>query len=307
MSWTGHLWTLGPSVVHRLRPEQAPAAQPWSTTVDGGCARAVRLTGALRERESSDTLVVVVHGLGGALDSHYCVRAAHAIDDAGWSSLRLALRGADRAGEDFYHAGLEADLAAAFASPELARYTRLFVLGYSLGGHVSLHAAVRRVDARLAGVAAVCAPLDLDKSATAIDRRGLWVYRNHILSGLKDIYAAVAARHPVPTPLSRIMQVKHIREWDTLTVVPHYGFASVDDYYARMSVGPQLHKLQCPTLLLPSRHDPMVPPWAFEAHLAAASPQLTVRWIDAGGHVGFPEHVGLERQAMQWFAQQGSA
>jgi len=261
----------------------------------------------MRQRDDSDAVVVVVHGLGGAIESHYCVRAAQAIDDAGWSSLRLALRGADRSGEDFYHAGLVADLEAAFASPELARYRRLFVLGYSLGGHVSLHAAVRRSDPRLAGVAAVCAPLDLDKSATAIDRPALWVYRHHVLSGLKEIYAAVAAKRSVPTPLPRILRVKTLREWDTLTVVPRYGFASVDDYYTRMSIGPRLSALTCPTLLLPSRHDPMVPPWAFESHLRDIPEALTVRWIDDGGHVGFPEHVALESQALAWFAKQAPA
>jgi hypothetical protein len=228
------------------------------------------------------------------------------------SSLRLALRGADRSGEDFYHAGLASDLEAAFASAELAHYRHLLVLGYSLGGHVSLHAALRRADPRLRAVAAVCAPLDLDKSSAAIDDPRLWVYRHHVLAGLKQIYTAVAARRAVPTPLARVQRVKTIREWDTLTVVPRYGFASVDDYYARMSVGFQLGALACPTLLVPSRHDPMVPAWTFEPLLATASPALTVHWVERGGHVGYPSHVAIaghaprsvEDHVLEWLAAQ---
>jgi hypothetical protein len=220
------------------------------------------------------------------------------------SCLRLALRGADRGGEDFYHAGLVSDLHAAFASRELARYRRLYVLGFSLGGHVSLHAALARDDLRLCGVAAVCAPLDLERSAAVIDRPALWLYRNHILSGLKEIYAAVAARRSVPTPLARVLAVKTIREWDALTVVPRYGFDSVEDYYARMSAGPRLLGLTCPVLLLPCRNDPMVPPASFEDYLSAPPAALTVRWLDRGGHVGFPAHVALEAQVLDWFAEQ---
>ena len=301
MSWSGHYWTLAPTVMERLRPQSTPPSQPWSTQLDDGHRRMLKLGGALRQRDDSDAVVVVVHGLGGAIESNYCIRAAHAIEARGLSCLRLALRGADRSGEDFYHAGLVADIEAAFASPELARYRRLYVLGFSLGGHVSLHAALGRSDLRLAGVAAICAPLDLGQSADVIDRPSLWVYRNHILSGLKDIYAAVAAKRAVPTPLARVLKIKTIREWDALTVVPHHGFASVEDYYARMSIGPRLSQLACPALLLQSLHDPMVPPASYEAYLAEPHAALTVRFTDHGGHVGFPAHVGLERQVLDWF------
>jgi predicted alpha/beta-fold hydrolase len=137
------------------------------------------------------------------------------------------------------------------------------------------------------------------------------VYRRHVLSGLIEIYTEVAKRHAVPTPLARVQQVKTIREWDTLTVVPRFGFASVDDYYARMSAGPRLHGLSCPTLLLPSRHDPMVPPGTFEDLLAGASSQLEVRWVERGGHVGYPGRVALagedadslEQHVARWFSR----
>jgi predicted alpha/beta-fold hydrolase len=273
---------------------------PWSTSTHDPEQPIVRLSGALCERADSDSMLVIVHGLGGATESHYCVRAAHAAHAAGVSSLRLALRGADRSGEDFYHAGLASDVEAALASPELARYAHLYVLGYSLGGHVSVHVAQRWRDTRLRAVAAVCAPLDLDQSARAIDDPRLLVYRHHVLSGLKDIYAHVAARKPVPTPLPRVRAIRTIREWDTLTVVPRYGFSSVDDYYARMSAARVLAQIHCPTLLLPSRQDPMVPPWALEHCLPSRSASVSLEWIEHGGHVGYPPHVDVDKRALNF-------
>ena len=89
----------------------------------------VRLTGRLTLEPGASGIVVIVHGMGGRTTSHYCLRAAAAARRAGFSSLRLSLRGSDREGEDFYHAGLTADLRAALTSPAVARHERVFILG----------------------------------------------------------------------------------------------------------------------------------------------------------------------------------
>jgi pimeloyl-ACP methyl ester carboxylesterase len=68
------------------------------------------------------------------------------------------------------------------------------VLGFSLGGHVTLCHALRPSDARLRAVASVCAPLDLAAGCSAIDHPRAAVYCGHVLAGLKEIYTAVARR-----------------------------------------------------------------------------------------------------------------
>src|SRR6185436_15956713 len=129
-----HLWTLGPRLAHAVRPPRVPDSLPWETVVQDPQVGPVRLTGRLRELPG-DELLVLVHGLGGSSTSVYMLQGAEAAEAAGLSCLRVNLRGADRLGEDFYHAGLTADLHGAVASPEVARYRRIYVLGYSLGGH----------------------------------------------------------------------------------------------------------------------------------------------------------------------------
>lgn len=254
----------------------------------------------------------MVHGLGGSYDRAYCVQAAWAAQRAGLPCLRIGLRGADRSGDDFYHAGLIADLDAALNSPELAGYERLFVLGYSLGGHVTLRYAVESPQQRVAAVAAICAPLDLELAAQSIDSRASGIYRRHVLSGLNEIYGAVARLRNVPTPLSRVLKARTIREWDGLTVVPRYGFGSAENYYREMSAGPRLAGLRVPSLMVQSKHDPMVPPWTYEKHLAKASSKLEFKALGQGGHVAFPRvrlhpHAQpgiLEDQVLAWLTQQ---
>jgi uncharacterized protein len=294
-SFAGHAWTIVPAVAHRLAPRHAPAAAAWTTTLQDPRSGRITLHGKLRELPGADRCLVVVHGLGGASDAHYCVQAAHAAERAGISCLRLNLRGSGGDGQDFYHGGLTADVSAAAQSLALVRYERLYVLGYSLGGHIALRFGLGEAlgESRVRAIAAICAPLDLDLSARAIDRTRSLVYRYHVLAGLKRSYAEVARRCPVPTAAPLVEAARTLRQWDSLTVVPRYGFGSVDDYYASMSVGPHLSQLAVPTLLVQADRDPMVPPWTYEHHLQRSHPRLVVHRLKQGGHVGFPARFAL--------------
>ncbi|HVG06630.1 MAG TPA: alpha/beta fold hydrolase [Thermoanaerobaculia bacterium] len=291
-----HLWTLSPGIRHAVRPGRAPESRPWETAVDDPQVGPVRLTGRLRELPGDD-LLVLVHGLGGSVDSHYMVRGAKAAEAAGLSCLRVNLRGADRGGDDYYHAGLTGDLHAALASPEAGRFRRIWMIGYSLGGHVVLRLATEPADPRLEAVAAVCAPVDLALSVVEIDSPGFWLYRRYLLRSLSDIYRAVAARrpvhYPVDYPVEKLGEIRLIREWDDRIVAPRHGFADAADYYARMSVAPRLPELRVPALLLNSECDSMVPARAVRPALELESPNFRVDWV-RGGHVAFPDTEVIE-------------
>jgi uncharacterized protein len=248
------------------------------------------------------------------MDSLYVSSVVPAAAALGLACLRLNLRGADGSGEDFYHAALTADLHAALASPPLAGFTDIYVLGYSLGGHLTLCFAAEPRDTRVRAVAAVCSPIDLARSAWAIDQPGRAPYRHYVLRKLKDCYSRVAQRRPLPTPVESVLAVRSIRQWDACAVVPRYGFASTDDYYAHASVAPRLRDLGVPALLVNTEHDPMIPAATVRPALVGAAPRLDVRWLRAGGHVGFPYDVdlgekaprGLEPQILHWLTHVGS-
>ena len=289
----GHFWTLMPKMADALAPARAPVSEPWSVRLEDPSAGLITLTGRLRRPKGARGLLIVVHGLGGSCQSPYARRAARAAQAAGLACLRLNLRGADRRGDDFYHAALTKDLAAAIASDEAAGFGEIYVLGYSLGGHMALRYAALSPDRRLKAVAAVCAPLDLDACATSLDRPRVWPYRTYILKGLLSIYEAVAVRRPVPIPAAEARRIRGIREWDRLIVAPRHGFAGAEDYYARASAGPHLGGLAVPALMVASEEDPMVPAASLQPFLKPAPSSLTVRWVRRGGHVGFPGALNL--------------
>lgn len=308
---SGHFWTLSGRLRALLAPPVPPPAVTWSTHLDDPATGRVRLTGLLGGPREAGCLLLLVHGLGGSVGSPYLVAAAAAAERRGLATLRLDLRGADRAGEDYHHAGLTADLAAALASPELARFPCLLLAGFSLGGHLVLRYLTEEPDPRVRAGVAVCAPLDLAAGADAIDAPARWPYRRYLLNHLVEIYAAVAARRPVPVPVARARQVRRLREWDDLVVAPRFGFRDAADYYARASVGPRLAELRRPALLVAARRDPMVPAATLDGVLAArprSLPGLELRWAERGGHVYFPAGLdlglpgppGLEGQLLGW-------
>lgn len=315
MGLSAHLWTVWPLVRERFSPQPQPAAEEWSLDVDDPSLGRVRLTGLLRQPEGSTGLVVLIHGLGGSATGRYMTRAAHAADEMGLATLRLNLRGADRRGGDLYHAGLTSDLAAALVSPRLAGMANLYVLGYSLGGHLALKLATEVEDARLRAAAAVCSPLDLDRTVRAFDRPSRWPYRRYVLSGLFEIYDEIARRRDVPVPPEEVRRVRLLRDFDRLTVVPRFGFDSAEDYYRRAGVGPRLGELRVPALLVAAEGDPMVDAHGIRPALDGGSTSLDVRWLRSGGHVSFPGRLdlglgppyGLERQVLAWLTSAGRA
>jgi hypothetical protein len=306
----GHLRTVLPRLGDALRTPPTPRAEPWSAIADGP-GRPVLLSGWLRRVPDTDTLVVIVHGLGGSAETPYARRAAATAETLGASSLRLNLRGSDHRGEDFYHAGLTADLHTALASPELADYSRLYIAGVSLGGHLALRLLTEEHDPRLRAVAAVCSPLDLDATSAAFDRPQCALYRYYILRRLREIYTEVAARHPLPTPPETLRSVRRLRQFDALTVAPRFGFESAEDYYARACVGPLLGSIVKPVLFVAAEDDPMVPRSTVVPALAAAPATMDVRWVRQGGHVSVPSDLdlgvaapaGLTGQVIGWLLE----
>ena len=310
----GHLWTVAPVATALVRPPRLSAWRPWSTVVDDPEVGPVRLSGALHlpvgrrsSPQASNAIIIAVHGLGGDIDSHYIRRAATCATDQGIACLRLNLRGADMDGDDHYHAGLTDDLAAAIASPDLARFERIFLLGYSIGGHLCLLYAAQNHDRRLRGVAAINPPLDLAIASRDIDSPLRWPYRHHVLTALKRSMAVVGKRRPLPISMSALWKINTCRQWDEQLIAPRFGFSGADDYYARTSVKRHLSKVSCRMLIVGSRFDPMVLPRCMDAA------RQKIRWLEKAGHVGFPSDVdlqqsaplGLESQVTAWLCQNG--
>ncbi|TPV96189.1 MAG: alpha/beta fold hydrolase [Myxococcales bacterium FL481] len=316
---SGHLWTIAPTVLGRglarIRA-RATHGQRWHCTVSDDPE--VTLTGRLESAPHQRTLCVILHGLGGSANSVYMLRCATACREHDIASLRLSLRGADGRGDDMYHAGLVGDLHQVLDHPLVAAFSRLIVVGYSLGGHVALHLAASDPPPKRkpAAVAAICPPLDLAAASAGFDAGPRWLYRRHVLESLKSSYATIAARGRGWVDPHLVATIDRIRQWDDQVVVPRFGFASTDAYYRQMSAGPRLSRLAVPTLILHSRLDPVVP-WSAVAPWRGTSPRACFTDVASGGHCSFAPGTDLrldprasraasvEHQLIRWCLRAG--
>jgi uncharacterized protein len=316
MSLLGHFWTIAPNLQRRLLPQDQVQAEDWSCSVPDERYGTVTLHGRLshdgqsRVARGASELLIAVHGLGGSSESGYLLGAARAAMAAGLSCLRLNQRGADRRGEDYYHAGLWEDLGVVIGDPSLEKFEAIYLLGYSIGGQLCVHWAAKGTleASRVRAVASVCAPLDLAQTAANLDSLGNSVYRAHVLHGLRKAYGAVAKRREVPVPMADAMRITRMREWDERITVPRFGFRDADHYYAEASAGRCLRDVRCPTMLVVAEQDPMVPFATVEPALREVSSHVVVKRTTRGGHVGFPANfsldqpgpLGIEQQLITW-------
>lgn len=312
----GHFWTVAPRLASFVVAPAAPPDRALRIPFVDRLRGELTLTGRLAELAGARTIVLVLHGLAGSADSPYARRLAASLYGSGMASLRLDFRGAGGEGPDFYHAGLTDDLRTALAAPELARYERVAIVGFSLGGHVALRWAGEEgagADPRVFGLVAVSSPLDLELGARALDAPGNTLYRTYLLRGLRRHAERIERERPgtIAGTQAERERARTIRAWDALVVAPRWGFASAEDYYLRASAAPLLPEVRIPVWVVHAEHDPMVPVWTVrEAHRrlpSAVEVTLTAR----GGHVGMPYDLdlgraggrGLEAQIVDWLRE----
>ncbi|MBL4633891.1 MAG: alpha/beta fold hydrolase [Kofleriaceae bacterium] len=296
----GHFWTIAPHFVDTVFTPKTPGIS-WTTTVSDSRYSSVELSGFLDEVEGANAIVLIVHGMCSTAEVPYVIMAGRDARKVGLSSLRLNLRGADRCGQDIYHAGLVEDIEATIASAEVQKYETVYVLGFSLGGHVAMRYGLNP-GPKVRRIVSLCAPLDLSASCQHIDKLRQRVYRRHLMTGLKECARASELHREMELSHVGIESIRTMREWDSRVVAPRFGFRNAEDYYQQMSMGPRLADMRVPALLVFAEKDPMVAAQHIRPSLRGINDQTEVRWL-SGGHVCFPAKLKAVESAMHWLTE----
>lgn len=262
----------------------------------------------------SAPLLVLFHGLEGSSASHYAQAFAAEAARRGWRFAIPHFRGcsgeiniAPRA----YHSGDHAEIAWMLGRFRALHDGPMVAVGASLGGNALLrHAEEAGLTAahELRALAAISAPLDLAAGADAIGRGfGRQVYTRLFMRTMTRKAFVKLAQHPGLFDAARMRAARDLREFDDIFTAPLHGFASADDYYARASAGPQLHRIRMPALVINARNDPFLPAHALPG-AGEVGPHVTLWQPGHGGHVGFaggrwPGHIGaLPTRVTEWLA-----
>lgn len=255
-------------------------------------------------RAGAQRLAILSHGLEGNSRNNYMRGSAEALHAAGWDVLAWNYRGCS--GEPnrllrFYHAGDTGDLR--FLVERAAReYARIAVVGFSLGGNVTLKYLGETPPHPAVGVGvAVGAAVDLQSCVRRLDR--LWDNRIYLHNFLGPLLARIehkARIFPGQLDTRGLRSVRGIEEYDDRYAGPIHGFAGADDYYARSSSRQFIPCITVPTLLLNARNDPFLSPACFPVEEAEASAHFFLEAPESGGHLGF---LDLRRGIAPWSEQ----
>jgi len=260
------------------------------------------------EKAMQRPLLVLFHGLEGSSGSHYAQAFAHVAAAARVDYVVPHFRGcsgelnlAPRA----YHSGDHEEIGWILAGLREGRDAPVLAVGVSLGGNALLRWAAEVGESashRVAAVAAVSSPLDLAAGARAIGRGfNRWVYTGMFLRSMKPKALRKLAQHPGLFDRDALMAARDLYAFDDIFTAPLHGFADADDYYARASASPHLHRIRVPALALNAANDPFVPPASLPAPGRAGDWVMVCR-PGQGGHVGFP--AGHFPGHVQWMPQQ---
>jgi uncharacterized protein len=241
--------------------------------------------------DNNDQIVLVLHGLGGSIESPYANGIMNAILAAGWQGVFMHFRGCSHECNRLarsYHSGETADLD--FIIKEIVRRTpkaKIAVIGYSLGGNVLLKwLGETGSTAPITCAVAVSVPFELNKAADRMNLGFSQIYQWWLLRQLKSELSRKFKRIPSPININNLKKLRTFWEFDDQVTAPLHGFKGVNDYYHRSSSRQYLKNIHIPTLVIHSLDDPFISPNAIP-NIDEISEKITLEVSKSGGHVGF--------------------
>lgn len=289
-----HLQTVYPYYFRRI-PELTVSRERL-TTPDGDFLDVDRIK-ADRPRGAA----IVSHGLEGSSRSGYARAMAAALVAEGWDALLWNYRGCG--GETnllkrSYHSGATEDLEAV-VNHYSTHYEQLFLIGFSLGGNLTLKYLGERgssTPTSLVGAVAFSAPCDLKSSAETLAHPTRMVYMRAFLKDL-EVKLREKARLFPDIELNNFHRIRTFQEYDELYTAPLHGFLGAEDYWARCSAKHYLSEITLPTLLINALDDPFLGPECMPYEEAKDHPYLHLETPRNGGHLGF---IRFAKDGLYW-------
>lgn len=213
----------------------------------------------------------------------------------GYNAIHLKQRGEGDSihlTKSLFNAYLEDDLQCAMK--ELRRWglTKLYLVGLSAGGYLSLFEPARmgsKATAYIRGIVAVSPPLNFLSSWKRVETQ--WLYNSLLLYVYKNIIKRRTRVDPPGTwDESQLKKIKTKSQW-LETYMHHWGypekFSSLEEYNKLTDVSPLLAKIKVPTLIISAYDDPVIPIEPFLKSPITNNPSIITLLPKHGGHGGF--------------------
>jgi len=256
-----------------------------------------KLSGARR-------LVILSHGLEGDAGRPYIRGMARAFYRRGWDCLAWNYRGCSGTPNRrlrSYHSGAYDDLALVVDhAAATGRYTAMVLVGFSIGGNITLRWLGRcadRIPAPVTRAIVFSVPCDLADSAAQLARFENRIYMKHFLIALRRKIREKMTVMPGRVDDAGYGRLKTFRDFDDRYTAPLNGFKDAEDYWRRCSARREIPGIRLPTLLVQACNDPFLGPGCYPEAEARANGNVFLEMPASGGHVGF---IAFNRRGEYW-------
>lgn len=238
-------------------------------------------------------LVILSFGMEGHAQRPYVRGMAAAFRAAGWDALVWHYR--STSGEPnrklhFYHSGLTEDLETVLAHARARGYARLFLVGFSLGGNLTLNYLGRRgpeAYPAVTGAAVFSVPCEVMDCAIRLREPENQLYTRRFLESFREKIRTKMPLWPGQISDEDYETIRTLEDYDARYTAPHFGFPDVPTFYHAVSSRYVLDRIARPTLLVNALDDPFLGPLCFPTEAAQANPRLFLETPAHGGHQGF--------------------
>lgn len=257
----------------------------------GSAGQGVNPTLPLLPAPRSLPLAILSHGLEGDSTRQYILGMVrllnyHRFDCLAWNYRSCS--GEMNLTQRFYHSGATDDLHTVVQYARSKGYEKLFLIGFSLGGNLTLkYLGEQGGGAGVERAVVFSVPLHLSSSSRRIETGGSRVYSRRFNRSLKRKIAEKAARMPDRISTANLKNIRTLRDFDDLYTSQLHGFRDAEDYYERNSSIHFVGRIVVPTLIVNAQNDPFL-----SAECFPFQTMKTLEWVwfeapQEGGHCGF--------------------
>ena len=254
----------------------------------------------------SKKLVLLIHGLEGNSNSSYMISLTNELNRAGYDAVSLNLRGCS--GEpnrlfSSYHSGKTEDIEEVFNYILVNfDYQELNMVGYSLGGNLTLKYLGEKERPHIHIGVAISTPCDLQSTAIKMTAVSNKLYLNVFLKTLKEKALQKSEQFP-DSFLSKdyIQKIKTFKELDDFYTAPANGFRSAEDYWQKASCKQFIPGVKTKSLLINALDDPFFTAESYPIEEARDHKYFHLEAPKYGGHVGFMTYLNTNK--LPWCEQ----
>ena len=258
---------------------------------------------------NSSKLVVLTHGLEGGSNRPYILGMAKMFSKKGYDVLAWNCRSCS--GElnhhlKMYNHGDTEDIGLVVETAAKRKdYHEIVMVGFSMGGNMTLKYASLNRHPSVKKVVAFSAPLDMRTSSLILDKPSNWLYKKNFQSKMMPKLEQKAVLFPDKI---NIQNVKKRKDWlfqlETFFCTIN-GYPSLDNFFYNGSALNFISKIEIPALIVQAQNDPISTPECTPIALAENHKFIYLEAPLNGGHCGFMEagdreHSWAERRAVDF-------